>query len=116
MTDAQIKGEAHDLLTNYLIKVGLDLETAKLAADHAVEALKPPQTTTKKPRADGGKQAQIIEMLRRLEGATIAQMVEATNWLPHTCRGVLAGALKKRLGLTIVSAKEQGNRVYRLPS
>ena len=38
-------------------------------------------------------------MLRRKQGATIAQIVEATGWQPHTVRGAFAGALKKRLGL-----------------
>ena len=54
-------------------------------------------------------------MLQRPEGATIAEVVEATGWQPHTVRGALAGALKKRLGLTIVSEKVEGRgRVYRL--
>ena len=61
------------------------------------------------------KQAQVIAMLRRPEGATIRQIVEATGWQPHTVRGTLAGALKKKLGLTIVSEKVPGGeRVYRL--
>ena len=68
------------------------------------------------PRADS-KQDRLIELLRRPEGATIAQMVDATGWAPHTCRGVMAGALKKRLGLTVTSTKIAGEqRVYRLPS
>ena len=41
-------------------------------------------------------------MLQRPEGATIAEVVEATGWQPHTVRGAFAGALKKRLGLTVV--------------
>jgi hypothetical protein len=54
-------------------------------------------------------------MLRREKGATIAQIVDATGWRPHTIRGALAGALKKRLGLTIVSQKPAGGeRVYRV--
>lgn len=61
------------------------------------------------------KQALVIEMLKRPEGATIAQLMEATNWQQHTCRGTLAGSLKKRLGLTITSTKEVGGqRVYRI--
>ena len=61
------------------------------------------------------KQAQLIAMLRRVEGATIAQIVEATGWQPHTVRGALAGALKKRLGLEIASEKVEGRgRVYRI--
>ena len=54
-------------------------------------------------------------MLRRAEGATIAQIVEATGWQPHTVRGALAGALKKRLGLDVASEKVEGSeRVYRI--
>ncbi|WP_347269106.1 DUF3489 domain-containing protein [Paracoccus sp. (in: a-proteobacteria)] len=64
----------------------------------------------------GTKQAQLIAMLRRPEGATIAQIVEATNWLPHTARGFFAGALKKKLGLIVTSEKIEGTRVYRLAS
>ena len=54
-------------------------------------------------------------MLKRPEGATIAQVVEATGWQPHTVRGAFAGALKQRLGLEVVSEKvaERG-RVYRI--
>ena len=53
-------------------------------------------------------------MLRRNEGATIAQIVAATGWLPHTVRGAFAGALKKKLGLTVTSEKVEGQRVYRI--
>jgi hypothetical protein len=53
-------------------------------------------------------------MLRRPEGATIAEIVEATDWLAHTIRGAMAGSLKKKLGLTITSDKDdQRGRVYR---
>ena len=61
------------------------------------------------------KQAQVIEMLRRPDGVTINQICAATGWQAHTVRGTFAGALKKKLGLTIVSDKPQGGeRVYRL--
>jgi hypothetical protein len=64
---------------------------------------------------EGTKQAALVAMLQRTEGATIAEVVEATGWQPHTVRGALAGALKKRLGLTIVSEKLEGRgRAYRL--
>ena len=59
--------------------------------------------------------ATLIGLLRRAEGATLGQMVEATGWQSHTVRGTLAGALKKKLGLTIVSAKTDGpERTYRI--
>ena len=66
---------------------------------------------------ENSKQAQVIAMLKRPEGATIAQIMEATGWQQHTVRGTLAGTLKKRLGLTITSTKETGGqRVYRIES
>ena len=58
--------------------------------------------------ASDTKQAQLIAMLRRKQGATIAQIVEATGWQPHTVRGAFAGALKKKLGLTVTSEKVEG--------
>ena len=65
----------------------------------------------------GTKQAALVAMLQRPEGATIAQIVEATGWQPHTVRGAVAGALKKRLGLMVTSEKPAGcDRVYRLGS
>ncbi|WP_343548985.1 DUF3489 domain-containing protein [Ralstonia sp.] len=71
-----------------------------------------------KPQAgtrENSKQAQVIAMLQRPEGATIAQICEATGWLAHTVRGTFAGAFKKRLGLTITSEKAPGSeRVYRI--
>ncbi len=54
-------------------------------------------------------------MLTRPEGATIAEMMVQTGWQQHTVRGTLAGALKKRLGLTIEPDKAEGKeRVYRI--
>ncbi len=64
---------------------------------------------------ENSKQAQVIAMLRRPEGATITQICEATGWQPHTVRGTFAGTLKKKLALIINStADEVGQRVYRI--
>jgi hypothetical protein len=61
------------------------------------------------------KQATMIAMLQRKNGATIAEIIEATGWQQHTVRGAFAGALKKKLGLNIVSEKdEKRGRVYRI--
>jgi hypothetical protein len=61
------------------------------------------------------KQQIMIDMLSRPEGTTIEELIKATGWLSHTCRGAMSGALKKKLGLTITSEKEvQRGRVYRL--
>jgi hypothetical protein len=60
------------------------------------------------------KQAKLIALLQRPSGATIADLVAATGWQVHSVRGVMSGALKKRLGLTITSEKGDGDRVYRI--
>lgn len=83
-----------------------ELEAAVIAAE----------ATWVKPRTrDNSKQAEVIRMLQRPEGATIGQICTATGWQAHTVRGTFAGAFKKNLGLTIVSDKPQGGeRVYRI--
>lgn len=66
------------------------------------------------PRA-GSKQAQLIAMLKGADGATIVEIAAALAWQPHTVRGAIAGALKKKLGLDVTSEKIDGRgRVYRL--
>jgi hypothetical protein len=66
---------------------------------------------------DNTKQATLIAMLRRPEGATIPQVCSALGWQAHSVRGMLAGALKKKLGLTLISEKVPGaERVYRIPT
>ncbi len=47
----------------------------------------------------------MIELLRRPEGATVEQIAKATDWQNHTIRGCIAGALKKKLGLTITTER-----------
>jgi hypothetical protein len=60
------------------------------------------------------KQDQVIAMLRQPKGATIDDIVGVTKWQRHTVRGMIAGALKKRLGLRVVSEKAERGRVYRI--
>ena len=67
-------------------------------------------------RRSGTKQEALIAMLRAEGGATIEEMAAATNWASHTIRGAMSGALKKKLGLTIISEKVEGRgRCYKLP-
>ena len=66
---------------------------------------------------ENSKQAQMIELLKRPDGATLNQLVEVTGWQAHTVRGAMAGALKRKLGLTITSDKATGKeRTYRISS
>ena len=65
------------------------------------------------PRA-GSKQAQVIGLLQRPEGATIDEMAAAMGWQRHSVRGLISGALKKKLGLPVVSEKTERGRLYRL--
>jgi hypothetical protein len=81
----------------------------KAASVSADEPAKTPRTR------DNSKQAQVIALLRRPEGATIVQICTLTGWQAHTVRGTFAGSFKNKLGLHITSTKEQGGeRVYRI--
>jgi len=70
-------------------------------------------TRPQKPRGTT-KQDQVIAMLRHPKGATIDDIASATQWQRHTVRGMIAGALKKKLGLCVVSEKAERGRVYRI--
>ena len=76
-----------------------------------------PNPSTPKPVAirAGTKQAEIIALIQRPEGASIAEIVEATGWLAHSARGLISGGLKKKLNLPITSEKVTGRgTVYKL--
>ena len=64
--------------------------------------------------APKGKIGALIELLRRADGATIAEMMAATGWQAHSVRGAMSGSIKKALGLEIVSIKTDDQRVYRI--
>ncbi len=97
---------------------GGDTGASADGADHDATATDsaPAGAKSRTPR-DGTKQATLIAMLRAPEGATIAEIVAATGWQPHTVRGAMAGALKKKLGLEVTSEKVEGRgRIYKLPA
>jgi hypothetical protein len=78
----------------------------------AIEALPDPdpQSDTNRP----SKQAAVIAMLQRPEGATVEEVASAMGRQRHTVRGLFSGTLKKKLGLEVASAREERGRVYRI--
>lgn len=88
----------------------IGIETERATAEPTDQAA--PKMRT--PR-EGTKQATLIAMLRAPDGATIEEIGAALQWAPHTCRGAISGALKKKLGLKVTSEKvEKRGRVYRV--
>jgi hypothetical protein len=86
----------------------------------AIPASKRPKSQTAakqaKPAAgarEGSKAAKVLSLLRRPDGASLQELMKATGWLAHSVRGFLSGAVAKRMGLKLVSAKsESGERRY----
>ena len=95
---------------------GADSPPANVEAEPRQHTKAPRTKEPKSPRTRAdSKQAQLIAMLRRAKGATIDEIIEALDWQPHTVRGAIAGALKKKLGLDVSSEKiENRGRVYRI--
>ena len=81
-------------------------------------AVKPSQQTTidsKGNKAEpGSKQSRVIAMLQSPTGATIAAMMKATGWQPHSVRGFLAGVVRKRLKFKLTSRIIAGTRIYQI--
>jgi hypothetical protein len=89
-------------------------DDASTAAPRKPRAKKTTVSVTTPARAAGGKLAQLVEMLKGSEGATVEAMSAATGWQAHSVRGAMSGALKKKAGHNIVSAKTEAGRIYRI--
>jgi len=82
--------------------------TAGRSGQNAVRNLK---AETLKP---GSKQSRVIALLSSPKGATIAAIMQVTGWQRHSVRGFLAGVVRSRLKLNLISQKVDGDRVYRI--
>src|SRR6186713_2733929 len=87
----------------------------------AAKATKPAKAkkATKAPKAkstrSGSKAEKVLDLMRRKEGATLAEIAKATDWQNHSIRGFVSGHVTKKLGLTVESIKsEVGERTYRI--
>jgi len=110
-------GDGHGT-TLVATKAGLDAigieAMAPTPAPEAAPAAAEARATRIRP---GTKQAEIIALIQRPEGASIAEIVEATGWLSHSARGLISGGLKKKLNLPITADKVAGRgTVYKLES
>ena len=64
----------------------------------------------------GSKSAHVIALLKESRGATLAELMKATDWQAHSVRGFLSGTLRKKMGLKVQTAKcGDGERVYSIP-
>ena len=84
--------------------------TTSKSRPHSRSARSSPEAST---RPDT-KHARILAMLRTPAGATIAAIMTATDWQQHSVRGFLAGVIRKKLGLNLVSEQTDKGRVYRI--
>jgi hypothetical protein len=83
-------------------------------AKNAAKAPKKAATAKKAEGArEGSKTAKVLALLKRPNGATLKELMKATGWQPHSVRGFLSGAVGKKMGLAVTSAKEEdGGRTY----
>jgi hypothetical protein len=89
------------------------------AAPAAPKKAKAAKTTTAKDAApaarDGSKKAIVLDMLKRPDGVTLKDIMDATEWQAHSVRGFISGSLGKKMGLTVESFKRpDGVRAYRI--
>jgi hypothetical protein len=115
MTKAKSKRKPVSLANDSKTKTGNSVKrTIAPSVQIKPAAHQQPQPAPQPPASRESKMARIIAMLRAPGGTTIEAMARAANWQPHSVRGFLAGVVRKKLGLTLVSADDEHGRVYRI--
>ena len=90
---------------------------APVAPAKGKPALKAARAKKAAPARPGSKTAKILDLLKRLGGVTLKELMKATGWQPHSVRGFLSGTLGKKMGTPVESSKRaDGERVYRFSS
>ena len=81
----------------------------------AVRGAKTAHQSARPPtRKRANKQTKLLDLLRHPAGATPAALSNASGWQQHSVRGFLAGVVRRKLGLELVSAVEADQRIYRI--
>jgi hypothetical protein len=91
-----------------------DAPLRRVAAARRKKTIKQAPRRSPKSGRGGSKQSRVIEMLQRSQGATIATIMKATSWQPHSVRGFLTAVVRNKLGLSLTSEKSGEERVYRI--
>ena len=100
------------------VEAGNDVTSNK--SPRRVAAASRKKTKNEAPKRSGklghaaSKQTQVIEMLQRSQGVSIATVMKATGWQPHSVRGFFAGVVRNKLRLNLVSEKTGEQRIYRI--
>ena len=87
---------------------------SKVPARPTAATAAPKPASSGAPPASSSKQSAVLKMLGDPKGTTVAAIMKATEWQQHSVRGFLAGVVKKKLKLNLLSEAVDGKRIYRI--